>query len=97
MHSAAPTSSTCFATVRLADKLALLFVCYCVSQSSNYPQEINFTKAMYPGIFPSSQNPKQQEATYSEKLLVGYRWYDHHKVTPAFPFGHGLVSREIDA
>ena len=52
---------------------------------------------MYPGIFPSSQNPKQQEATYSEKLLVGYRWYDHHKVTPAFPFGHGLVSREIVA
>ena len=25
-----------------------------------------------------------------EKLLVGYRWYDFHKVEPAFPFGHGL-------
>jgi beta-glucosidase len=29
-------------------------------------------------------------AQYSEQLLVGYRWYDAHGVTPAFPFGHGL-------
>jgi beta-glucosidase len=21
---------------------------------------------------------------------VGYRWYDAHGVTPAYPFGHGL-------
>jgi beta-glucosidase len=30
------------------------------------------------------------EAYYDEGLLVGYRWYDAHNVTPAFPFGHGL-------
>jgi len=29
-------------------------------------------------------------ATYSEELLVGYRWYQQHGVAPAFPFGHGL-------
>jgi beta-glucosidase len=29
-------------------------------------------------------------ATYSEKLLVGYRWYQQRGVEPAFPFGHGL-------
>jgi beta-glucosidase len=29
-------------------------------------------------------------ATYSEELLVGYRWYQQHGVSPAFPFGHGL-------
>jgi beta-glucosidase len=29
-------------------------------------------------------------ATYSEELLVGYRWYQQHGVEPAFPFGHGL-------
>ena len=29
-------------------------------------------------------------STYSEKLEVGYRYYDAHNVTPAFPFGHGL-------
>ena len=29
-------------------------------------------------------------ATYSEELLVGYRWYQQQGVEPAFPFGHGL-------
>ena len=29
-------------------------------------------------------------ATYSEELLVGYRWYQQRGVEPAFPFGHGL-------
>jgi len=29
-------------------------------------------------------------AIYSEKLLVGYRWYDAKSVSPLFPFGHGL-------
>ncbi len=27
---------------------------------------------------------------YSEKLLVGYRWYDTKKIEPMFPFGFGL-------
>jgi beta-glucosidase len=30
------------------------------------------------------------QVTYSEGLLVGYRWYDAQNVTPLFPFGHGL-------
>ncbi|OBZ82958.1 putative beta-glucosidase L [Choanephora cucurbitarum] len=28
--------------------------------------------------------------TYSEKLLMGYKWFDHAKIEPLFPFGHGL-------
>ncbi len=28
--------------------------------------------------------------TYSEELLVGYRWYQQRRIAPAFPFGHGL-------
>lgn len=27
---------------------------------------------------------------YSEKLEVGYRWYDSQNIQPLFPFGHGL-------
>jgi len=27
---------------------------------------------------------------YTEKLLVGYRWYDAQNIAPLFPFGHGL-------
>ena len=31
-----------------------------------------------------------QDASFSEGLDVGYRWYDANKVTPLFPFGYGL-------
>jgi beta-glucosidase len=27
---------------------------------------------------------------FSEGLYMGYRWYDQQKITPQFPFGHGL-------
>ena len=30
------------------------------------------------------------QVNYNEELLVDYRWYSAHNVTPAFPFGHGL-------
>jgi len=48
----------------------------------NKENEIGFTTSQYPGV--------NGVATYTEKLEVGYRWYDSHKVTPNFPFGHGL-------
>ena len=40
------------------------------------------TAAQWPGVNGNS--------TYSEKLDVGYRWYDAHHVRPLFPFGYGL-------
>ena len=40
------------------------------------------TTAQYPGI--------NGEAAYSEKLNVGYRYYDANNLTPLFPFGYGL-------
>lgn len=43
---------------------------------------MNFTKKQYPG--------ENLQSEFSESLLVGYRWYDHYKVDPAYPFGHGL-------
>ncbi len=36
----------------------------------------------YPGV--------NGTAVYSEKLLIGYRWWDAAGVAPRFPFGHGL-------
>jgi beta-glucosidase len=38
--------------------------------------------AQYPGI--------GEEEYYSEGIFVGYKWYDAHGLTPAFPFGYGL-------
>merc|ERR1712032_1000179 len=45
--------------------------------------------SQWPGV-PNPNSPAY--ASYSEKLLVGYRYYDHHKIafTTGFPFGHGL-------
>jgi beta-glucosidase len=40
------------------------------------------TSAQWPGINGVS--------TYSERLNVGYRWYDATKTQPLFPFGYGL-------
>jgi len=40
------------------------------------------TPQQYPGV--------NHVATYSEKLDVGYRWYDSEKIEPLFPFGFGL-------
>jgi len=44
--------------------------------------QVNLTKQQWPGV--------DMVSTYTEGLLIGYRWYDAHSATPAFPFGHGL-------
>jgi len=43
---------------------------------------------------PTSGDPTKYPGTtdvyYKEGILEGYRWYDAHNLTPAFPFGFGL-------
>ena len=45
-------------------------------------KQVRFTQQQYPG--------SKGRAVYSEKLLVGYRWYDAKREQPLFPFGFGL-------
>ncbi|HEU5034297.1 MAG TPA: glycoside hydrolase family 3 C-terminal domain-containing protein [Mycobacteriales bacterium] len=45
------------------------------------------TKAQYPGVPDNHGVPRSE---YSERLLVGYRWYDEKHIRPLFPFGFGL-------
>ncbi|MCI5505958.1 MAG: glycoside hydrolase family 3 C-terminal domain-containing protein, partial [Prevotella sp.] len=42
----------------------------------------------YPGTWRS--DGKMIDEEYKEDIFVGYRWADQHKLTPLFPFGHGL-------
>lgn len=44
------------------------------------------TTEQYPGVGPS----KKTVAQYSERLEVGYRWYDAQNIEPLYPFGYGL-------
>jgi len=55
----------------------------------NRENETDFSPAQWPGL-PDPSHPTY--ANYTEKLLVGYRFYDHHNIqfTTGFPFGHGL-------
>ena len=55
----------------------------------NKENEQDFTPAQWPGL-PDPTKPAY--ANYTEKLLFGYRYYDHHNITftTGFPFGHGL-------
>jgi len=57
----------------------------------------NLTKERHCGFVPPSNPPNAKfvpclptEAYYDEKMLIGYRWYEHYGVVPSFAFGHGL-------
>jgi beta-glucosidase len=42
-------------------------------------------------IHDPSENMKPFNIDYLEGANVGYRWYDHNKLTPLFAFGYGLT------
>ena len=35
------------------------------------------------------------ESLYTEGVFIGYRWFEQQKITPIFPFGHGLSYSEF--
>jgi len=57
---------------------------------------ITFPKAEHEGVvgspeqYPGVMVDKTRTVTYTERLEMGYRWYDVHKAEPQFPFGFGL-------
>jgi beta-glucosidase len=53
------------------------------------PVPTNDTTGLNPRGGSGGSDCVPTQAYYDEKLLLGYRWYDTHKVVPAFPFGHG--------
>ncbi len=56
------------------------------ARAPGHPERIDPPTA--PGM--SGTNPDAPPVTFSEGILVGYRWYDGQGIEPLFPFGHGL-------
>ena len=52
------------------------------------------TLADYPATSPAhperSVKGVEGKTTFSEGVLVGYRWFDEEKIEPLYPFGYGL-------
>jgi beta-glucosidase len=84
---------------------AVLEAWYPGEEDGNIVADLLFGKAnpsgKLPMSFPRNENdtPANTAATYpgvngtvhySERLQVGYRWYDARNVSPLFPFGFGL-------
>jgi len=56
------------------------------------PKRLADSPAHAVGAYPGANGT----VTYSEGLLVGYRWFDTKNVEPQFPFGFGLSYTEFE-
>jgi beta-glucosidase len=55
-----------------------------------WPRQIEDTPANDPAYPERSKSGVDGKTTFSEGILVGYRWFDRRKISPLFPFGFGL-------
>jgi beta-glucosidase len=51
-----------------------------------FPKQLSDSPAHHLNAYPGENGT----VTYTEGLLVGYRWFDMKDIEPLFPFGHGL-------
>ncbi|MGH9524992.1 MAG: glycoside hydrolase family 3 C-terminal domain-containing protein [Terriglobales bacterium] len=58
--------------------------------SGKLPMSFPKTESETPAHTPEQYPGVNGVSTYSEKLQVGYRWYDANNVAPLFTFGFGL-------
>jgi beta-glucosidase len=91
-------------TMPWADKVpSILQAWYQGQEAGNALAEVVFGKQNPSGKLPTTfprrleDNPsfhnwpgENLQVLYGEGIYVGYRHYEHAKVTPLFPFGHGL-------
>ena len=55
-----------------------------------WPKRLEDTPAGDPAHPERTTKGVKGKTTFSEGILVGYRWFDRHKIEPLFPFGFGL-------
>ena len=61
-----------------------------VNPSGKLPMTFPQAAADVPAHTPEQYPGVDGTATYSEKMQVGYRWYDAQNIAPLFPFGYGM-------
>jgi beta-glucosidase len=61
-----------------------------VNPSGKLPVSFPKSETMALGNVPAQYPGVNLQVSYSESIYVGYRWFDHFKVDPLFPFGYGL-------
>lgn len=55
-----------------------------------WAKRLQDTPAEDPAFPERSAKGVNGKTTFSEGVLVGYRWFDHQHIDPLFPFGYGL-------
>ena len=55
-----------------------------------WPKHLSDMPANDPAYPERSEQGVNGKTTFSEGILVGYRWFDRQKIEPLFPFGFGL-------
>ena len=55
-----------------------------------WPRRLEDGVATDPAHAERASSNTEGKAHYSEGIHVGYRWFDHEKIEPLFPFGFGL-------
>lgn len=66
-----------------------------VTGKVNPSGRLPYTIAKKASDFNVKPDPKDV-VLYTEKLLMGYKWFDHAKIDPLFAFGHGLSYTKFD-
>jgi len=61
-----------------------------------WPKRLSDMPASEPAHPERSGKGIQGKTTFSEGVFVGYRWFDHSKIEPLFPFGFGLSYTSFD-
>lgn len=60
------------------------------SPSGKLPFTIARKQSDYPPNTIVDDPVRTPSAPFTEKLLIDYKWFDYHNITPCFAFGHGL-------
>ncbi len=60
------------------------------SPSGKLPFTVAKNENDYPPNTIVTDRVTDPKATFDEKLLIDYKWFDYHNITPRFAFGHGL-------